>query len=74
MRKKIIMKHKDRETYKSISRLLTEPKITLASVVKKEQVHNITTNLNRKSSPTTRTKPKLIRQAAAIPSIGLENL
>lgn len=59
---------------KSICSLLSEPKITLASVVRKEQVHNITTNLSRKSSSTTRSKRKLIRQAAAIPSIALENL
>lgn len=77
LRKKVIEKHRDGQSYAAIASSLNVPKSTVASLVQKWKRHGTTVNLRRTGRPskmTTKGKMKLLREARANPFVTLEDL
>lgn len=77
LRKKVVEKHRDGQSYVAIASSLSVPKSTVASLVQKWKRHGTTVNLWRTGRPskiTTKGKRKLLREARANPSVTLEDL
>lgn len=77
LRKKVVEKHRDGQSYAAIARSLNVPKSTVASLIRKWKSYGTTVNLRRMGRPskiTVKGKRKLLREARANPSVTLEDL